>query len=222
MWTRQDFGQRLRAELKRLGVAARHLAAVIGRSERQIPFYLEGRNVPTPEGLRQIASALRVPMDYLWPEQGDELVIHRARLRAVTRSAEVLAQRLGLDPGQVRTLGRVYDALGRVDTALEAIAKPPDTRFHPIEVLNASTGARVTFVTLELPLWVQDPRGFYDPDQNAVFAFDFGNHAGPTFVRTEPGGRVLLTQDPHDTAGTHLATIALAPSLRLPAAASLP
>src|SRR5690606_29453524 len=124
-WPRIDFGQRLRSELERLGVPEKRLANLIEKSEPSVNSYCNARSLPPLDTLRQISSALRIPMDWLWPEDGNFPAFTQTPLWKLSELSKQLGNYIGDDAG----LGKHRD---RIVTLV-----PPRRRFVPVEVRSA-------------------------------------------------------------------------------------
>ncbi len=187
--------------MDRRGLSGAELSRRTALSAPAILSYInlgeEGR-VPALSAARRIATALRVPLDYLWPETREEAAAYSARrLAPVVDQMEELERRLERPTINQEQATRLLSTLEGLRQGLQLDYGP---YLSPVEVVQAGTGKRVELMTLQVPEWVRQPMGVQD-NEGTIWLVDVGNDRGPKHAVLE-GYSVRVSSTPEGATGT--------------------
>lgn len=200
-WTRKDFANRLRDEVRRQGITFTVLARRSGIPDATLSAYATtGKHGRTPpiDAVRKIASTLRVPIDYLWPELPSEGPVYSdPRLASVDLNVAKLIEILESDNDLAEPMREAMRGF------VEAVKTSSAHYMAPVEVKDAATAKRRAFVVMEVPATVKQPVGLLDANQRVVIV-DFSSTEAPPYAHIKDNGQVIINTDPEGAVGRAL------------------
>jgi len=197
-WTRQQLVNRLKAEMERQGLTNAELARRTGLSAPAISSYVNPGDIghmPSLSAARRIATALRVPLDYLWPETPSEVVAY-SHLQLAGMLDEMEKLLATMDRPNSEQVAQLETNMAALEASRQLANKP---RFVTIELLHPATGERHGCLVLEVPPEIKSPVGILDG--STTWLVDIGGDAtGDRYLHLSGGG-VEVNSSPDSALG---------------------